>query len=509
MIHRMDQGRNRFAAAVTLAFVVAGGLGMLRHEMWRDELQAWLLAAESGSLPELFHNLRYEGHPALWHLVLFAVSRVTSAPWVMQVLHLAIAAAAVFFFARNAPFSRRARALFAFGYFPLFEYGVISRSYSLGLLLVLAFASLAPRRIDPKGLSRGYLHLGIVLALLANANAYGWLLAAALAGGLVVEALTRAEARQAVAARAGEALLALGIWAVAAALGALQMVPPADGGFAARSSWSFAWDPQKVLLMLASVAQAYFPLPNVKGEAVWNSLLLWRLPVQVSALLGVAAVAGLAFHLRRSRLALAAYLGGTLILLAFAYGFYFGWLRHYGHHFVLAVGCLWLARQDEEGAPRRDLPLVLWLTVQMIAGLTLWGLDLMLPFSNAKAVARLLAEAPLPAAVSPDYLGTPVSGYLGRPIDNLETLEPVTFVLWNAERSRSFDPEDFCRQLGKLAASDPRGALWVTAFRPPPCPLQMDLVTMFQQSLERDERYFVFRVRQAPIYSPHAPNLEP
>src|SRR5262245_52207321 len=184
MIRRMDQGRNRFAAAVTCVFAVACGLGMLRHEIWRDEFQAWLLAAESGSLPELFHNLRHDGHPALWYLLLFAISRVTGALWPMQVLHLAIAAASVFLFARNAPFSRRARALFAFGYFPLFEYGVISRSYSLGLLFVLAFASLASWRIDPEGavskrILRGYLPLGIVLALLANANAYGWLLAAA------------------------------------------------------------------------------------------------------------------------------------------------------------------------------------------------------------------------------------------------------------------------------------------------------------------------------------------
>ena len=492
MIRRMDQGRNRFAAAVTLAFVVAGGLGMLRHEMWRDELQAWLLAAESGSLPELFHNLRYEGHPALWHLLLFAVSRVTSAPWTMQVLHLAIAAAVVFLFSRNAPFSRRARALFAFGYFPLFEYGVISRSYSLGLLLVLAFASLAPRR-----LSRGYLPLGIILALLANANAYGWLLAAALAGGLVVEVLTRAEVRRVMKGR--EALAALGIWAAAAALGVLQMLPPQDGGFAARSSWSWAWDPQKLLLTLSSVAQAYLPLPNVGAPAVWNSLLLWRLPGQLSALLGVAAVAGLAWSLRRSRLALAAYLGGTLALLAFSYIFYFGWLRHHGHHFVLAIGCLWLARGDEErepaaARPRRDLLLVLWLIAQMIAGVTLWGLDLMLPFSSARAVARMLQDVPLPIAVSPSYLGTPVSGYLGRPVLRLDTLQPVTFVLWNAEWTRSFDPQALCDQVGKLAASDPRGAVWITAFRPPPCAVRMRLVASFGQSLESEERYLVFQV---------------
>lgn len=490
MIRRMETGRTRFAAAVTLAYAVAGGLGMLRHEMWRDELQAWLLAAGSGSLPELFHNLRYEGHPALWHLLLFAVSRITGSLAAMQVLHLAIAAAAVFLFARNAPFSRRARALFAFGYFPLFEYGVISRSYSLGLLLVLAFASLFPRR-----LSRGYLPLGIVLALLANANAYGWLLAAALAGGLVVEVLTRPEVRSALKAR--DALLGLGLWVAGAALGVLQMLPPEDGGFAGGAA--VAWDPQKLLLTFASVAQAYFPLPNVGEDAVWSSLLLWRLPPALSALLGVAAAVGLAVRLSRSRVAFVTYLMGTLALLVFTYAFYFGWLRHHGHHFILAIGCLWLARCDEAATePRRDLLPVLGLTVHLIAGLTLWGLDLALPFSNAQAVARMIADAPLPVAASPDYLGSPVSAYLGRPLYYLETRRPGTFVLWNAERARPLSAENICAQLGQLAASDPQGALFVVAYPPPPCPLRMKLVARFQQSLAADERYFVIHVSLPP-----------
>lgn len=484
----METGRTRFAAAVTLAFVVAGGLGMLRHEMWRDELQAWLLAAGSGSLPELFHNLRYEGHPALWHLLLFALSRVTAAPGALQALHLAIAAAAVFLFARQAPFSRRARALFAFGYFPLFEYGVISRSYSLGLLLVLAFAALYPER-----LSRGYLRLGIVLALLANANAYGWLLAAVLAGSLALEALTRAEVRRVVAARTGDVLPALGISALGAVLGALQMLPPEDGGFAGRAA--MAWDAEKLLLTLASAAQAYLPLPNVGGDAVWNSLLLWRLPTVVSAVLGAALVTGLALRLSRSRVAFVAYLAGTLVLLVFTYGFYFGWLRHHGHHFVLAIGCLWLARRDAPEEDRKDLVPVLWLLVHLVAGLTLWGLDLMLPFSNAKAVARLLADAPLPIAAGPDYVGTPVSGYLGRPLHHLETGRPGTFVLWNAERARPLALEDICGQLRQLAASDPRGAIFVVAYPPPPCGLRVELVARFQQSLVVDERYAVLRLK--------------
>src|SRR5215218_6745393 len=115
-----EPGRSRFAAAVTLAFLVVAGLGVLR-----DEMQAWMFAADSASPAEMLHAMRYEGHPPLWHLLLFLVSRLTRHPQAMQLLNLLFATASVWLFARWAPFPRRIRALFAFGYFPLYEYGVI------------------------------------------------------------------------------------------------------------------------------------------------------------------------------------------------------------------------------------------------------------------------------------------------------------------------------------------------------------------------------------------------
>jgi hypothetical protein len=73
-----------WAALVTVIFFVVVALGMAHHEPWRDELQAWMIARDSGSLPELFQNIRYEGHPAGWHLLLFVLSRVTRNPAAMQ-----------------------------------------------------------------------------------------------------------------------------------------------------------------------------------------------------------------------------------------------------------------------------------------------------------------------------------------------------------------------------------------------------------------------------------------
>ncbi|NJL84461.1 MAG: hypothetical protein HC890_18805 [Chloroflexaceae bacterium] len=110
-------------------------IGVLHHEMWNDELQAWLLARDSDSIFDLFANMKDEGHPALWHLVLFGLTRLTQNPIAMQFFHLLIATGVVYVFARFAPFNQLIKCLFTFSYFPFFEYGLISRSYSLGCFI--------------------------------------------------------------------------------------------------------------------------------------------------------------------------------------------------------------------------------------------------------------------------------------------------------------------------------------------------------------------------------------
>ena len=59
--------------------------------MWFDELQAWNIARASHSLGDLYTNLRYEGHPILWYLPLYALTRFTGNPHSMQVVQWAVA----------------------------------------------------------------------------------------------------------------------------------------------------------------------------------------------------------------------------------------------------------------------------------------------------------------------------------------------------------------------------------------------------------------------------------
>jgi predicted secreted protein len=62
---RPAPGSARFAAVLAALHLALALCGLLRHEMWRDELQAWMVADRAHSVPQLFANLRYEGNPVL------------------------------------------------------------------------------------------------------------------------------------------------------------------------------------------------------------------------------------------------------------------------------------------------------------------------------------------------------------------------------------------------------------------------------------------------------------
>lgn len=490
----MESGRNRFAAAVTLAFVVLGGIGLARHEMWRDELQAWLIPAGSASLGELIHNLRYEGHPALWHILLWIVTRVTTRPEAMQVLHLAISAAAVFLFARYAPFSRPVRALFAFGYFPLYEYTVISRNYGLGMLFLFAACVLFPTR------HRSYLPLAGVLALLASSNPYAWLVALAFAGTLVLEPLWDRDLRTRV--RPVDAIPSLLLFGAAAAVAAAQMIPPPDGNFA--MSWYLGLRVARVFRVFGTVARAWLPIPNPAEPTAWNTNLLWHLHNGVTALVAVVLLGIAVAALRRSRPALVLYLGGTAALLGFSYVKYAGYTRHHGAHFLLFLACLWIAREQNRPRDRpRDLLLVLLLAVQIVAGAWVYGQDLVRPFSAAKATAGFLRDPRYAGMLTvgyPDSVTTPVTGYLGRPFYHPQSRRLGTYVLWNEDRKLGVPFGELCKILRRQLRQHREGILLVVTQPPPLCGarLKPEELAGFRDSLLPEESFGVYRLRLLP-----------
>ncbi len=124
------------ALAMYLSLVA---LILLHHEPVADEAQAWQLA-RTLSIGKMFHALRYEGSPGLWHLLLWILSRAhvsyTGLHWICAAIAFIGAALLVF----RAPFPRYIRLVLPFTFFLAFQYAIVARSYVLFPPLVFALA---------------------------------------------------------------------------------------------------------------------------------------------------------------------------------------------------------------------------------------------------------------------------------------------------------------------------------------------------------------------------------
>ncbi len=127
--------------AIFVVLAIVQLIAISQHTTWRDEHQAWLIALESSNLRELLTNLRYEGHPPLWHAVLTGVQSLSTDLRALQVLQSFIALAILALLTFAAPLPPTLRLALGLNYFVIFEYGVFARSYGLGVLLI--FAALA------------------------------------------------------------------------------------------------------------------------------------------------------------------------------------------------------------------------------------------------------------------------------------------------------------------------------------------------------------------------------
>lgn len=147
------------------------------HEKWADEAQAWLIARDLSLWRIFSYELRYEGSPGLWHLILWIAQHIFHAPYAtLGPLGLVFATAGVAFLIFFVPFPRPLRWLLAFSYFMVYQYAVIARPYTL-LPLFCFLAAYFFRDLQHPG------RMTLILVLLANLTLHGTIIAGCL--GLV------------------------------------------------------------------------------------------------------------------------------------------------------------------------------------------------------------------------------------------------------------------------------------------------------------------------------------
>ena len=472
------------------AFIGMMVVQLARHQMWRDETNAWGIVLASPTLPALFHNLHYEGHPGLWHLLLWCASWISPNPAVMKVVHGCVAAGFILMIACRSPFSRFEKILLLLNYFVFYEYAIISRNYGIGLLLALVYVQL--RLASPDRLLRN----AAVLGLLANTNVYAAILSVAMACEAALDRYVTWPDSWVIKVRrlAQPAVVYAGFVLICA----LTLWPAPDISWRTTARpFGHVLDPQRIAWVAINYIDAGIvplaaglhlvvpPIGIMLGIAllpIIGALTCWVFRDDWRALLvfGMTAAGAVIF--------------GELI--------YEGWERHWGITFVAFVVAYWM-QQTRHPQRARSAVVLLWLGA--VAGMGAYQQEVIQPLSNAGATARWLQGHDLQDAAlvgTPDTSAAGVAELLGRPIYFLDCSCVDTFLRFQNRRD-GYRIAQLPARLATAVAwagnrpvvlldSYPLSQLQLTAISE--YHIQVEQIAAFTGAIKQEEDFYLYKV---------------
>lgn len=461
--HRWKSGRdlhigNPLWAALVAALLALQALLILRHEPFVDEWQALQIAAQFPDLPRLLENLRYEGHPPLWYLLLRGLATIGGPHAALPAASLILATVAQCLILLRAPFPLWLRLAIALSEPILFEYGTISRSYVLGLALTFwAMAAWENKRA-----------FWVPLALLPMADGFFGLISLAL---LVVRYSEKRLWWPGVAGWVAMGLLAA--WTVIPAADFVPVYPAAASPLAGAKTF------------LLQTAIAMVPFPWGDGGPQWSSvppygwfLVLW-IPF-----------AWLCFDQTRERpwdrIAVAGFVTAFVLVYAFSHTL--------ANRHVMLIGVLLIAlqwRQSLHGAPIRPFFKV-WIGIGAACGIATAAVALATPFDTETEVVRIIQAKGLRGEhwVSvPVQHAQGVSAITGILFEGIGTGCMNDFVRWNSalDQGNRLDP------VAWSSAEAPKGRFYLVSQFQFPSTAQATEIARVPAGYDGKE-YYIYRV---------------
>ena len=131
--------KNKINLVVMLCYSIITFIILLFHESWRDEAQAWLIARDLNII-EIFEQMKYEGHPIIWYLILMPFAKMGLPYIFVKIASWIICNIAVWLILKKAPFNIFIKTLFIFSMPMIYLYPSIARSYCLIPLAIVLIA---------------------------------------------------------------------------------------------------------------------------------------------------------------------------------------------------------------------------------------------------------------------------------------------------------------------------------------------------------------------------------
>ena len=523
-----------------ISFVLIGLIGILNHEMWRDELEAWLIAKHSYSLSELLTNTEYIGHPILWYFCLYFLQKITSSLLAMQLFHLAIATAYIAVFLYYSPFTRLQKTLFCFGYFPLYEYGIISRSYGMGVLFLFIFCALFPHR------DRGYLLIALTLALLSHTNVFALIIGMVLAAMLVLNRWIDRKQDNHFSIKQWNIVTSVFIYLFGLITAIVQIVPPQEAEYkgelfstsletseTAKGLFLYLKPLGKIFAetdkAMSNIWKSYAPIPNFTIDRLWENNLLTDAYLTVGDInlvdylvLGLSLLMLFVFIVIFSRKIqiLLVYVVGNLFIFVCTTTYPIS-IRHSGYLFILLIICWWLSAFVSDNYQlnlikestfdyfyqRRKLYFKIILYLNLVSSTIMYGFDIAKPFSASKDVANYIQSNQLENLIivgSTDRLTAPLSALLDRPIYYPASQQFDTFTVWTKNKSRrdeDLTSENVLAQTKSLIDEQNKKVLLVSSQKLTNSIPNLRIIplTSFEHSIVEEERYYIYLAKKRNI----------
>lgn len=165
----MEYGANRrkinFVILICLftGWFLCNGILLVLHEPWRDEANVWLMAREL-SPNRLFQEIKYQGHPCLWYLLIMPFAKLGLSFRTIGIVSLTVMAVTVWIFLWKAPLHSITKAVCLFSPIFTYFYSDIARNYCLIALLLILLAWQFPTRNEHS------VRYGLLLGLLVQAD---------------------------------------------------------------------------------------------------------------------------------------------------------------------------------------------------------------------------------------------------------------------------------------------------------------------------------------------------
>ncbi len=454
---RLPEVDIKIASLLTIGFFVLQLVGIYHHEPWRDEYQAFQIALNSHSLTDLFHNIRYEGHPAVWHLLLFFLTLFTENLFAMQLLHIVIITTGMFILYRYAPFSLAEKILISIGYFFFYEYAQISRSYAIGILCVICICAVTGEKYYRKKLTGKQPHFislfllnALFLSILANSSVYGLALSLLLSFYLLFIVWDERKQILKTAKQSITLLFAVVVILLSWILCYIQISPSDDSSFELPSFTGTALE--HIGAVTTKQLLAFFPFPQLSIVGCWNTSFFLNAATTSTALAGISvlAIVIISFGFIKSIRIFALYFLSVTAIGALTYYTNLNGQRYAGHFFVALFICYWLTgyvTPDRKILPAIPLFITKWvkkfsfisiMSVQALAGLYMYYMDFNKPFSNCKQTGEFILSKHFdrfPLIGSIDYVITPLSYYTGKPVYTSERQDTSRFIIWDKKRN--------------------------------------------------------------------------